>query len=182
MDERPAAPPEFTTLPGFGPAVEGPALVSRDAFSPRYDLDRDTGIVSRAGHDLAGESIAGAVIVIPAAKGGVAAGWSLYDLKQRGIAPLAFVFTRVNPVFVQGCVHAGITIVHGLRPDPVAVLRDGVRPRGRSWRPGGLRLRVDPARRRVTVVEAADIHLFDRGSGRRLDPSAATGHRLREDP
>lgn len=132
----------LSTLPGFGEAVEGRALVSRDAFSPRYDLDRSTGLISREGHDLKGENIAGAILVVPAAKGGVAAGWSLYDLKQRGIAPLAFVFTTVNPVFVQGCVHAGITIVHGVSPDPVASLRTG------------FRLRVDPQQRRIDVVSA----------------------------
>lgn len=135
---------ELVTEPGFGEAVEGVALVSLDAFSPRYDLDRDTGVVSRAGHDLVGQSLAGVILVVPAAKGGVAAGWALYDLKHRGLAPLAFVFTRVNPVFVQGCVHAGITIVHGARPDPVAALRSG------------LALRVDPARRRVTVLGETD--------------------------
>lgn len=135
----------FTTRPGFGPVVEGTALVSRDAFSPRYDLDRDVGVVSRAGHDLEGRSIAGVIVVVPAAKGGVAAGWSLYDLRQRGIAPLAFVFTRVNPVFVQGCVHAGIPIVHGVRPDPVSALHELARG-------GPLRLRVDPPGRRVSVL------------------------------
>ena len=76
---------------GFGPAVEGEALVSTDAFSPRYDLDRDAGIVSRRDHAIAGSSIKGKVLVIPAAKGGVAAGWAFYDIAQRGIAPLALI-------------------------------------------------------------------------------------------
>jgi uncharacterized protein len=148
--EPAAAATVFTTMPGYGPPIEGAALVSRDAFSPRYDLDRDTGVVSRAGHDLEGRSIAGMIVVVPAAKGGVAAGWSLYDLKQRGIAPLAFVFTRVNPVFVQGCVHAGIPIVHGVRPDPVTALCDLGRAHAAGAPP--LRLHVDPGARRLTVL------------------------------
>jgi predicted aconitase with swiveling domain len=110
---------------GFGQRVQGRVLVSRHAFSPRYDLDRSSGIISRAAHDLEGQSVAGMVLVVPAAKGGVAAGWAMYDLKQRGVAPLAMVFTTVNPVFVQGCVFADIPILAGLSPDPVRTLASG---------------------------------------------------------
>jgi hypothetical protein len=34
----------------FGPAVEGEALVSEEGFSPRYDLDRWTGLITKPGH------------------------------------------------------------------------------------------------------------------------------------
>ncbi len=33
--------------PGIGPRVEGEALVSREGFSARYDLNRKTGVFSR---------------------------------------------------------------------------------------------------------------------------------------
>lgn len=110
---------------GVGEAVSGTALVSRHPFSPRYDLNRATGVVCRAGHELEGQSIADRVLIVPAPKGGVAAGWALYELKARGIAPRAMVFTTVNPVFVQGAVHAGIPILHGFSVDPVAVVSTG---------------------------------------------------------
>jgi predicted aconitase with swiveling domain len=125
---------------GFGPAVEGEALVSTDAFSPRYDLDRDAGIVSRRDHAIAGSSIKGKVLVIPAAKGGVAAGWAFYDIAQRGIAPLALICRETNPVMVQGAVLAGIAIMHRLAPDPVSTIRSGDV------------VRVDPAAGTVTIV------------------------------
>lgn len=127
--------------PGFGAAIEALAMVSSDAFSPRYDLDRGNGVISRRGHALEGRNIAGRILVIPAAKGGVAAGWAFYDLAARGIAPAALICTRTNPVFVQGCVLARIGIMHELEPDPVATLRTGDR------------VRFDPENGTVTVLD-----------------------------
>jgi len=132
---------------GYGEPVEGRLLVSGDAFSPRYDLDRATGIISRRGHSVEGASIADVIFVIPAAKGGVAAGWALYDLAKRGIRPKAFICRKTNPVMVQGCILAGIPIMHELTPDPVSSLRTG------DW------ARVDPGRGTLTVLgsEAASF-------------------------
>lgn len=110
---------------GAGPPVTGIALASRHPFSPRYDLDRTTGRISRSEHDLAGHSIVDKILVLPAPKGGVAAGWALYTLQAQGIAPRALVFTKVNPVFVQGAVHAGIPILHGFENDPVDSVYSG---------------------------------------------------------
>lgn len=126
--------------PGFGEAIEGEVLVSSEAFSPRYDLDRATGEISRKGHAIEGQNVAGKILVVPAAKGGVAAGWAFYDLHQRGIAPKALICGTTNPVFVQGCVLAGIPIMHRLEPDPVAGLADCERAR------------MDPGAGTVTVL------------------------------
>jgi uncharacterized protein len=126
--------------PGTGPAVEGEALVSTDAFSPRYDLDRATGLISRQNHALFGSHLSGKVLVIPAAKGGVAAGWAFHDLARRGIGPIAFICRETNPVMVQGAVLAGIPIVHRLEPDPVATIHTGDR------------VRIDPAAGTVTIL------------------------------
>ncbi|MCA3150948.1 MAG: hypothetical protein ING77_07200, partial [Rhodocyclaceae bacterium] len=35
-----------------GPVVEGEAVISTEGFSPRYDLDRWTGVISKPGHKL----------------------------------------------------------------------------------------------------------------------------------
>lgn len=125
---------------GFGPIVEGEALVSSDAFSPRYDLDRATGLISREGHAIAGHNISGKILVMPAAKGGVAAGWAFYDIMRRGVGPLALICRETNPVMVQGAVLAGFPIMHRLEPDPVTSIRTGDR------------LRVDPGGGTVTVL------------------------------
>lgn len=121
---------------GFGPSVTGPLLVSADGFSPRYDLDRNTGVITRKGHSLEGCKLQGHIVVFPAAKGGVAAGWAFLDLQSRGLAPLAFVFLTVNSVMVHGAVMANIPIADGLSPADATKLSTGciafLNPRGKE--------------------------------------------------
>jgi predicted aconitase with swiveling domain len=127
----------------FGPAVEGEALVSSEGFSPRYDLDRWSGVISKPGHALEGASIVDKVCFFPTAKGGIAAGWAFYDIKWKGIAPRAFVFGVTNPVMVQGAVFAGIPITEGWEPEPRGVVRTG------DW------VRVDPSAKLIEVMRKA---------------------------
>ena len=101
---------QFKVKRAFGPVVEGEALVSTEGFSPRYDLDRGSGLISRPGHALEGHNIKDKILITPSAKGGIAAGWAFYDIKHKGIAPKAFVFGVTNPVMVQGAVFAGIVL------------------------------------------------------------------------
>lgn len=117
--------PVFKVKRAFGAVVEGEALVSREGFSPRYDLDRWTGLISRPGHALEGHNLKDKILITPSAKGGIAAGWAFYDIKHKGIAPKAFVFGVTNPVMVQGAVFAGITITEGWSRDPYAWIRTG---------------------------------------------------------
>src|SRR5260221_11216140 len=92
---------------GSGPAVSGTAVVAKDNFSARYDLDRKAGTFSRPTHALAGQSYVAKILVLDTAKGGVATAWMLRDMKERGIVPLALVFNRVNPILAQGAAFGG---------------------------------------------------------------------------
>lgn len=123
-----------------GKVVEGIALVSAEGFSPRYDLDRWTGEISRPGHAVEGENIKNRILFFPSAKGGIAAGWAFHDLKTKGIAPKALVFGVTNPVMVQGAVFADITITEGWSRDPFEVVRTGDA------------VRVDPVNKRIEVL------------------------------
>ncbi len=126
-----------------GPVVEGEAVMSTEGFSPRYDLDRWTGVISKPGHRLEGISIRDKILFFPTAKGGIAAGWAFHDIKGKGIAPKAFVFGVTNPVMVQGAIFADIAITEGWSPDPLAVLKTG------DW------VRVDPERRVIELLRRA---------------------------
>ena len=126
----------------YGQIVEGEALVSREGFSPRYDLDRWTGLISRPGHALEGHNLKDKVLITPSAKGGIAAGWAFYDIKHKRIAPKAFVFGVTNPVMVQGAVFAGITITEGWSRDPYA------------WVHTGDIVRVDPLKKTLQLIES----------------------------
>jgi predicted aconitase with swiveling domain len=127
-------------LRAWGPAVEGEALVMREGFSPRYDLDRWTGVISRIGHSVEGQSIKDKILVIPTVKGGVAAGWAFFDLVHKAIAPRGLVFGRLNPVFVQGAVLAKMPITEGWEPDALEVLHTGDL------------IRLDPASKSIEVL------------------------------
>ena len=124
----------------FGPVVEGEALVSEEGFSPRYDLDRWSGLITKPGHRLEGSSIVDKVCFFPTAKGGIAAGWAFYDIRAKGVAPKAFLFGVTNPVMVQGAVFSGITITEGFDRAPREVVKTGDR------------VRVDPSRMVVEVL------------------------------
>lgn len=125
----------------WGPTVTGYVLLSRDAFSPRADLDRSSGVVVRRGHSLQGEGIAQRVLACSAASGGVAGGWAFYEMRTRGVSPAAMLFNVANPVMVQGAVVAGIAIMDGFECNLLDALCTGDR------------VIVDPKIRAVTVVE-----------------------------
>jgi predicted aconitase with swiveling domain len=124
----------------FGPVVEGEAVISTEGFSPRYDLDRWSGMITKPGHALEGTSIKDKILFFPTAKGGIAAGWAFYDIKYKKIAPKAFIFGVTNPVMVQGAVFAGITITEGWSREPSTAIKTGDV------------VRVDPKRRTIEVV------------------------------
>ena len=110
---------------GIGRAVTGAALVAKDNFSARYDLDRKTGVFSRATHALAGQSYAGKVIVLDQAKGGVATAWMLHEMKSSGVVPLALVFNRVNPILAQGAAFGSVTMVDRFEGDVTDLIKSG---------------------------------------------------------
>ena len=131
----------FFAAAGMGAKVQAPALVAKDGFSARYDLDRIKGVFSRPQHKLAGESYVGRVLILDAAKGGVATAWMLHEMKERGVVPLALVFNRVNPILAQGAAFGGVTMVDRFDGDVTDLIRTGDR------------LRIDAA---AGVVEILD--------------------------
>jgi predicted aconitase with swiveling domain len=109
----------------MGRTVRGPALVARDGFSARYDLDRVAGIFSRPAHKLAGQSYVGKILVLDTAKGGVATAWMLHEMKSRGIVPLALVFNSVNPILAQGAAHGDVPMLAGFDEDITGAIVNG---------------------------------------------------------
>lgn len=124
---------------GVGPRVEGVALVAKDNFSARYDLDRIKGVFSRPSHALAGQSYVDRILVLHTAKGGVATAWMLGEMASRGLAPKALLFNRVNPILAQGAAFADIALIDRFDLDVTEAIRTGNR------------LVVDPATGTVEV-------------------------------
>lgn len=115
----------FHATAGMGRKVQGNALVAKDGFSARYDLDRIKGVFSRPEHKLVGESYVGRILVLDAAKGGVATAWMLHEMAARGMAPAALVLNAVNPIMVQGAALADFTMLSGFDLDITAAIPNG---------------------------------------------------------
>ena len=116
---------EYRAAAAMGKRVRGRALVAKDGFSARYDLDRINGVFSRREHRLAGQSFIGRVLVLDAAKGGVATAWMLHEMAARGVMPAALVLNTVNPIMVQGAAFADFTMISGFSVDITATVPDG---------------------------------------------------------
>ena len=129
----------YRATAGMGVAVRGTVLAAKDGFSARYDLDRIKGVFSRPQHKLAGESYVGRVLVLDAAKGGVATAWMLYEMKSRGIVPAALVLNAVNPIMAQGAALADFTMISGFDADITGAI------------PNGALVEVDPTAERPCI-------------------------------
>lgn len=117
----------FYAAAAMGRKLKGTALVAKDGFSARYDLDRIKGVFSRPEHKLSGESYNGRILVLDAAKGGVATAWMLYEMAARGIVPAALVLNAVNPIMVQGAALGGITLISGFDVDITKSIPNGAK-------------------------------------------------------
>ena len=130
----------FHAAAGMGRKLQGRALVAKDGFSARYDLDRIAGIFSRPAHKLAGQSYVGKILVLDTAKGGVASAWMLAEMRSRDKVPLAIVFNTINPILVQGAALGDITLMAGFDEDVTASV------------PHGARVEIDPAKKTLRVL------------------------------
>lgn len=111
---------------GIGERVTGEALVAKDDFSARYDLDRDKGIFSRPQHALAGQSYVDKILVLNTAKGGVASAWMLYEMCSRRLAPKALLFNSANTILAQGAAFAQLALCDRFEDgDVTTLLRTG---------------------------------------------------------
>jgi predicted aconitase with swiveling domain len=124
----------------MGAVVSGEALVAKDGFSARYDLDRIAGVFSRPAHKLAGQSYVGKILVLDTSKGGVASAWMLAEMRSRDKVPLAIVFNTVNPILVQGAALGGITMLAGFDDDVTQLV------------PNGATVEIDPQARTLRVL------------------------------
>lgn len=110
---------------GIGRPVRGVALVATDNFSARYDLDRERGVFSRPTHALHGQSYVGRILVLNAAKGGVATSWMLADMVAREMAPLALLLNYANPIMAQAAAFSGIPLIHRFERDITRAIASG---------------------------------------------------------
>jgi predicted aconitase with swiveling domain len=126
----------------YGQVVRGRGGgVGGRAFSPRYDLDRWTGVITKPGHKLEGTSIVGQDLLFPDRQGRHRRRLGVLRHQVEEDRAKAFIFGVTNPVMVQGAVFAGIPITEGWSPHPREVVQTG------DW------VRVDPQNKRIEVLK-----------------------------
>lgn len=109
----------------FGPDVEGEALVSRDPIHFVMDIAPETGRVIGVKHSLFGENVAGKILVISSAKGGVQSAMGIAELVKNNNGPKALVYDKTNPIMVHGAVMTNIPIMDDFDQNPVEVIKSG---------------------------------------------------------
>jgi predicted aconitase with swiveling domain len=99
--------------------ASGEALVSRMGISFYGGVDPETGIITEAGHDLEGLSVAGSVLVFPNGKGSTVGSYILYRLMKNGHAPLAIVNAVSETIIAVGCIIAEIPCIDKVELDGI---------------------------------------------------------------
>lgn len=145
----------LTARHALGKKVSAEALVAKDGFSARYDLNRLEGVFSRPAHKLVGQSYVGRILVLDTAKGGVASAWMLHEMQSRNMAPVAIIFNTVNTILAQGAALGGISMLAGFDQDVTEVI------------PHGSLVEVDP--------ETKTLRLLRAGSGESATATFAHG-------
>lgn len=105
--------------------ASGEALVTREAISFLGNVDPQTGIVIDPGHELHGRCIAGKVLIFPGGKGSTVGSYVIYQLKKRGVAPVAMINLRSEPIVAVGAIISGIPLVDRVPQDMLGI-KDGV--------------------------------------------------------
>ena len=110
---------------GIGAKVRGKALVAKDDFSARYDLDRIKGVFSRPAHKLVGENYVDTILILNTAKGGVATSWMLHEMNSRGMAPKALILNTSNPIMAQGAAFGDLVLMDRFETDITEAVQTG---------------------------------------------------------
>jgi predicted aconitase with swiveling domain len=103
--------------------VEGEALCTAQGISFFGGVDPDSGLVVEKGHELAGQSVAGKILVFPSGKGSTVGSYTLYRLRKNGHAPAAIVNIECETITAVGCIIAEIPCIDRI---PIAQLSTGL--------------------------------------------------------
>ena len=104
----------------FPGQASGQALVSRMGISFYGGVDPETGLITEAGHDLEGQSVAGKVLVFPSGKGSTVGSYILYRLKHNGLAPAAIINVECETITAVGCIISEIPCIDQVNIDQLA--------------------------------------------------------------
>jgi uncharacterized protein len=94
-----------------GGNAQGEVLVTMEPISFLGTVDPETGKVVDPKHELYGRCVAGKVLIFPGGKGSTVGSYVIYQLKKRGLAPVAMVNLKSEPIVAVGAIISGIPLV-----------------------------------------------------------------------
>ena len=103
----------------------GEALVTSQPISFLGSIDTKTGNVVEKGHELAGKSIKGKVLVFPGGKGSTVGSYAIYQLRKNGAAPCAMINIKAEPIVAVGAIISDIPLVDRVEKNPLAMIKTG---------------------------------------------------------
>lgn len=109
-----------------GGCSSGEALVTKEAISFLGTVDPETGIVIDPNHELYDKSISGKVLIFPGGKGSTVGSYVIYQLKKRGVAPVAMINLRSEAIVAVGAIISEIPLVDGL-PESILSIQNGAK-------------------------------------------------------
>ena len=74
-------------------------------------IQKETGMVQDASHDLYGKSLAGTILVFPHGIGSSVGAYTIYSIKAHDVAPAAMICHRADLTVATGCAVADIPLV-----------------------------------------------------------------------
>jgi len=103
----------------------GEALVTSQPISFLGSVDVKKGIIVEKGHELEGKSISGKVLVFPGGKGSTVGSYAIYQLKKNGVAPIAMINVKAEPIVAVGAIISDIALVDNVEKNPIEIIKTG---------------------------------------------------------
>ena len=105
--------------------AKGDALVTSQPISFLGSVDVKKGIIVEKGHELFGLSIKGKVLVFPGGKGSTVGSYAIYQLKKNGVAPVAMINVKAEPIVAVGAIISDIPLVDNVEKNPIDIIITG---------------------------------------------------------
>jgi len=105
--------------------AQGEALVTSQPISFLGSVDVKKGIIVEKGHELEGKSISGKVLVFPGGKGSTVGSYAIYQLKKNGVAPIAMINVKAEPIVAVGAIISDIALVDNVEKNPIEIIKTG---------------------------------------------------------
>ena len=105
--------------------AQGFALVTSQPISFLGSVDVKRGIIVEKGHELEGQSISGKVLVFPGGKGSTVGSYAIYQLKKNGVAPVAMINVKAEPIVAVGAIISDIALVDNVEKNPIEIIKTG---------------------------------------------------------